>query len=151
MQENTREKVKIIIDSTKIGVSKDFSVEEKQELYEHFERFGLSAATMRNRLFRDGWHDWELKGVLGCIIEYGADHSDVEGLAIEAEKFTVDEPISSIHCFLQTFYDSLEKKMTFCEYMEAQGISRGTIVSHFNNPDYFSTWEIFGIRRLLSL
>ena len=149
MQEKIREKVKIIIDSTKIGVSKDFSVEEKQEMFEHFERFGLKSATFRNRLFRDGWHEWELKGVLGCIIDYGKRSPDVEGLAFEAEKFTVDEPIASLHSFLQTFYESLDKKMSFCDYMESNGISRGTIVSHFNNPENFQPWEIFGIRRLL--
>lgn len=149
MQEKIREKVKLILNSTKIGVSKDFSVEEKQELFEHFEQFGLRAATCRNRFFRDGWHEWEHRGVIGCIVDYGKRSPDVEGLSIEAEKITLDEPFDSICNLIQSFYDALEKKSDFCDYMDALGMSRGTTVSHFNNPSQFQLWEIFGIRRLL--
>lgn len=149
MQENIREKVKIIINTTKIGVSKDFSVEEKQEVFDHFERFGLKAPTCRNRLFRDGWHEWELMGVLGCIIDYGKRCPEVANFAIEAEKFTTDDSIDDICVFIQQFYNALEKRMDFYDYMNALGMSCGTTVSHFKNPCNLFAWEIFGIRRLL--
>lgn len=149
MQENIREKVKIIINTTKIGVSKDFSVEEKQELFEHFERFGLKSHTCRNRLFRDGWHEWELDGVLGCIINYGKRSQELANFASEAETFTIDDPIDSICSFIQEFYDAIDRKMDFYKYMNDLGMSCGTTVSHFKNPSNLFAWEIFGIRRLL--
>ena len=149
MQEIIRKKVKNILDSTKIGVSKDFSPEEKKELFEHFERFSLQTATCRNRFFRDGWHEWELRGVIGCMIDYAKSHAEAAGFAVEVERFGIDDPIEPIRTIIQEFYDSIERKSDFCDYMDAVGMSRPTTVSHFNNPSQFAAWEIFGIRRLV--
>lgn len=145
MQENIREKVKELLVATKIGVSKDFSPEEKKELFDHFEQFGLSAATCRNRLFRDGWREWELKGILGCIIDYGKRSEETMPLVIEAEKLQIDDPIEAIYATIQEFYDTVNRKLDFCEYMYSQGMSTTTACSHFKNPSQLTKWEVFGM------
>lgn len=149
MQEKIRKKVKKILESTQIGVSKDFSADEKKEMFDYFERFALQAATCRNRFFRDGWHPWELRGILGCISDYARQNAAVAGFVAEAEKYDPSDPIEPICELIQEFYDALEMKSEFCAYMEGMGMSRTTTISHFNNPTQFAKWEVFGMCQLV--
>ena len=148
MQTELKEKINFLIDSSKIGVSKDFTAEEKKLVFDHFESFQLTAPTCRNRFFRDGWHQWEIIGVIGCMLEYSNDHPEVHGLAEEARKLTLQTDVDEIQELVSAYYESLEVKKSFVDYMESLGLSHSSCVSHFRNPQSFLPWELFGIRRI---
>lgn len=148
MQVELKEKINFLIETSKIGVSKDFTAEEKQLVFAQFEPFGLTAPTCRNRFFRDGWRRWEIDGILDSIITYAETHPEVQGLAEEARKFTFDSPVSDIQTLILDFYEALETKRTFVDYMETLGFSHSSSTSHFRNPATFIPWELFGIRRI---
>ena len=86
MQTELKEKINFLIETSQIGVSKDFTAEEKKLVFDHFENFGLTPAPCRNRFFRDGWHQWELDGIIQCLIDYAEEHPEVQGFAEECRK-----------------------------------------------------------------
>lgn len=155
MQTNLTEKVKFLIETAKIGSSKDFTADEKQRVFSHFESFGLNPATCRSRFFRDGWRTWELNGIIGCIINaashdaaLSADLEPLAGIVAEAESVTLDTPVSDIQDIVYRFYDELDPKVNFINYLGQLGLSDTSARQHLRNPQNFHPWELFGIRKI---
>lgn len=148
MQTNLKEKVKFLLNTAQIGNSKDFTAEEKQTVFAHFEPYGLQTATCRNRFFRDGWAQWELRGILGCIADFSTDRPELEAIAIEAAELPITAAVADAQDICHRFYEALSVKAHFTAYMEERGISHTSTTAHFRNPMLFQAWELFGINRI---
>lgn len=150
MQTELKEKINFLIETSQIGVSKDFTAEEKKLVFDHFEQFGLTTATCRNRFFRDGWHQWELDGIIQCLIDYADEHPEVQGFAEECRKFTLESDVTDIQSIASAYYSAIGVKRHFLDFMEARGFSHTSCVSHFNNTVLFYPWELHGIKRIFA-
>lgn len=48
----------------------DLTADEKRQLYQHFIAFGATEGFAYDRLFKEGFQPWEMRGILGCRIDF---------------------------------------------------------------------------------
>ena len=63
----------------------DLSADEKKKIYQHFQQFEATEAWAYDRLFKEGFAAWEMRGVLGCKVDY------LERLKNEGVKWEIRE------------------------------------------------------------
>lgn len=111
------------------STSADFTPREKKKLFAFFGMYGMTKGTLHNRFFRDGFKEWEIKGVELCIKEY-------------CSKAGVEPPDR-----MEDFFKTCDRK-TFVSYMSLQGMSRPTVYKRFD-AWLFKVWEVKGIENLI--
>lgn len=126
------EKFNNILNGNGIATSSDFSADEKRFMFSVMEKYGMSVVTANYRFFRDGFSEWEMKGIRALIEEFVED----EGINIDFEDR------------IPSFYHSLPRKETFKDFMEKQGMCRKTAVVRFSQ-DNFKPWELIGVKQII--
>lgn len=111
--------------------SSAFSAEEKSQMFARLMLRGCPQSTAYARLFRDGFEEWQLVGVLRLIEEYCASRS-----------------LSVPPVLTRDFYHSLPSRTDFKEFMTTKGMCGTTCATRFKNPD-FKHWELEGVMQIL--
>lgn len=130
--ETSHDKFKIMLTCGTPATSSSFSAREKEELYTLLCARGMTRGTAYNRLFRDGFRAWELRGVDGLIRDYVAEHRLPLAYLANPMKFYVNLPV----------------KAPFVRYMKERGMSRFTCSTRFRIFN-FKPWEQEGVASIL--
>ena len=113
-----------------------FSLSEKKEIYDVFSSHGMTYSRVYNRFFRvgygSGFDQWEILGIKNLVHNYEKEN----GLSLSAEN---DFP---------TFYDRLDSKQNFWDYMSKYGMGKNSTIYRFKNWN-FQEWELLGIKHII--
>ena len=61
----------------------DLTADEKRQLYQHFISFGATEGFAYDRLFKEGFLPWEMRGILGCRIDFLHRMKEIDGVEWE--------------------------------------------------------------------
>lgn len=126
------DKFKIMLQCGTPATSSDFSAREKEDLYVALCAKGMTRSTAYNRLFRDGFRAWELRGVDRLIRDYVAERRLPLAYLADPTKFYVHLPV----------------KAPFVRYLKERGMSRFTCGTRFRIFN-FKPWEREGVASIL--
>lgn len=121
-----------LLNSRGCATSTAFSAKEKDYMYMIMEQHEMSRGTAYNRLFRDGFKEWEVLGIEKVMMMY-AETNDIP---------------NSVFNDTKKFFANLETKVTFKNYMNGLGMGINTVTSHFTEGS-FKKWEMIGIRQIV--
>ena len=111
--------------------SSDFSAEEKAHIINSLVAEGCTKSTAYVRLFRDGFVQWQLDGIVNTVREYASQNN-----------LSLAEPLDA------EFYSTLPSREKFKEFMKSRGMCWGTTIQRFTEWN-FKPWELKGVRHLL--
>lgn len=133
-----KELVEKILVPKQVLSSKNVSKEVRTELIRILVSQGFSKNTAYVRLFRAGFHKWEIEGIDSLVDEFISRIKEEERISLK--KIYEENP--------SLLYDSLPSKMAFLEFMRSNGMGCNTTAIRF--PRYsFSEYERKGMRKIL--
>lgn len=121
-----------LLNGSGCATSSDFLPEDKRTIFNVMSSKGMSDGTAYNRFFRDGFSQWELRGIRQVITDYVKANSLDESL--------LDN--------LPGFYKSLADKTAFKQYMNGLGLGFNTTIYRFNGFN-FRKWEMDGMEQVI--
>lgn len=84
----------------------DLTADEKRQLYQHFIAFGATEGFAYDRLFKEGFQPWEMRGILGCRIDF-LHRIKNEGVNWEIRE-TTDEDLKAVDKPADTLVSEIE-------------------------------------------
>ena len=121
-----------LLNSRGCATSTAFSAREKDYMYMIMEQHEMSKGTAYNRLFRDGFKEWEILGIEKVMMMYAETNNIPDSIFDNTRKY----------------FDNLERKVDFKNYMNGLGMGVNTVTSHFSECS-FKKWEMVGIRQIV--
>lgn len=114
----------------------ELSEEERKKVYEVFGSHGMTTSRIYLRIFRTGYgsgfSEWEIRGINRIVRDY-------------AEEYGMD--ISSMSDF-SCFYEKIEGKQKFWDYMNRLGMGKNSAIYRFKNWN-FQDWELVGVESII--
>lgn len=114
-------------------ISSDLSAEDKQALFALMHKYGATNSMTYNRFFRDGFSQWELKGINEILSDFCEEHN----LEIPSDK-----------SLWNAMPNRAGLKESIYQRMEELGMSRHTTRKRFTSKDW-KPWERIGIHRII--
>ena len=114
--------------------SEAFTAVEKKKIYDVMLEKGMSGSTAYNRFFKDGFDAWEIKGIKSVLKEY---------ISFSGEPINIEDESD-----MRSFYDSLERKAPFKQYMQEMGMCATIVIARFKGFN-FKPWELEGMECII--
>ena len=113
------------------------TADEKQALYNLFGRYGATNSFAYQRIFKEGFDEWELLGVDAIIKKFNEDHHINIEVGKSMYSSLPDTDIASI-------------KTKFCREMAALGMKHRNTISRRFDADNWKEYERIGMRRIIN-
>ena len=127
----------------------DLTASQKQRLFDFMGNYGANRSFSYNRFFRDGFSEWELRGIDAAKRDFAILHSSrlVELLGkekIENGDFGYDGAFFRAVCQIRGM------KTAFERYMGSLGMCASSVNKKFAN-DNFKPFEVIGIWNIVKM
>ena len=152
----------------------DLSADEKKKIYQHFQQFEATEAWAYDRLFKEGFAAWEMRGVLGCKVDY-LERLKNEGVKWEIREAegteAVENQIEPDLFHFRLYYlmpdgtehsidlnrkgdwwvmlGELKRRVEFGRWMQERGMKSLTTVTKRFSTDDWREFERCGIRNII--
>ena len=132
-----RKKIEKLLLPKKHIDSADMTSDEKQALYEFLGRYGATNSFAYQRLFKEGFDEWELRGVDAIVKDFCSFHE----LNIDTGKdFYSRLPLTTIPRI----------KTMFCRELSKLGMKHRNTISRRFDADNWKEYERIGLRQIIN-
>lgn len=126
----------------------ELTPKEKEILYDEMIKNGSTRAFAYDRFFKEGFKEWELKGIMMIKAEF------FEKYRYELDPITKPEKVWHVIVNPGEFYQFIGKvrglKNKFKAYMKELGMCEATVIKRFGHEeDQWKRYEIVGVRAVI--
>ena len=148
----------------------DLSADEKRQLYQHFISFGATEGFAYDRLFKEGFLPWEMRGILGCRIDFLHRMKEIDGVEWEIREVG-GEPTTDELFHYRLYYPmpdgtersidlnkkgdwwvmlgDLKRRIEFGRWMQERGMKSLTTVTKRFSTDDWREFERVGVVQVI--
>ena len=148
----------------------DGGADEKRQLYQHFISFGATEGFAYDRLFKEGFLPWEMRGILGCRIDFLHRMKEIDGVEWEIREVG-GEPTTDEIFHYRLYYPmpdgtersidlnqkgdwwvmlgDLKRRIEFGRWMQERGMKSLTTVTKRFSTDDWREFERVGIVQVI--
>lgn len=144
---------KKVLEGHEFLTASELTPQEKEILYDEMIKNGSTRAFAYDRFFKEGFKEWELKGIFNIKIEF------MENNLSEIFKSTEIDNVIETKSYYEyihpgDFYKLIGKvrglKNKFKAYMKELGMCEATVIKRFgHDDDQWKRYEIVGVRAVI--